>query len=82
MKSEIISSKISNEDINWYKICIVENDAYVVITDGTHDLNNFNGTCIIKKYKNITRAVGMYSSWNKLHFKLVREPILIKFSND
>jgi hypothetical protein len=61
---------------------IVESDVEIVLSNGKFDEYSFSGTVIFRKVQK-GDAVGFFTkNWDRKAFKIVTNPITIKFSNE
>jgi len=70
--------KLSPDEINYNKIQLLISDALIVLTNGKHGHDFFEGT-VIDSNKGTTYKIGrFYKDWSKSAFKLFSGEITIK----
>jgi calcineurin-like phosphoesterase family protein len=81
MKTEIIGESTQEKEINWNKKMVVIStlNGDVVLTTGSHNSTDFSG---MRVFSNDYQINDFDICWDKKAFKLVKETINIKFSND
>jgi hypothetical protein len=84
MKTEIIGESTQEKEIDWSKVLILKSkdNSIIVLTNGKHDFSGlFDATVLLSTDTNFKIGDYLQNCW-KESYKVIQNPITIKFSND
>lgn len=77
MKTEIVKTEQSNQEIDWSKPMLLKCGELVVLNSGINNVTSFTGVVLIAD--NGFKLGHASNAWHKNQFTPITEPITIKF---